>query len=245
MDIDPAYSFLLGRPWIHEAGDVTSTLHQKLKFVKNGKLIVVGGEKALLVSHLSSFTYVDAEKEVGTSFQALSIADELKKTRAPMSSLKDAQEAIQAGSINKWGRIAEVADNKNIAGLGFQPGPFNANVKVMQPIFHSGGFIHGNDQHSAAIIEDCDEDEACDNFHEEKAIQPFEKQIELVNLGFDDDVKEVEIGSQLCLEAKKGLVDLLREYSYVFAWSYRDMPGLDSKVVEHRFPLKPECPPVK
>ena len=55
MDIHPAYSCLLGRPWIHEAGAVSSTLHQKLKFVKNGKLVIVGGEKALLVSHLSSF----------------------------------------------------------------------------------------------------------------------------------------------------------------------------------------------
>lgn len=66
MDIHPACSCLLGRSWIHEAGDVTSTLHQKLKFVKNGKLVVVGGEKALLVSHLSSFTYVKVEEEIGT-----------------------------------------------------------------------------------------------------------------------------------------------------------------------------------
>ncbi|KAI5436301.1 hypothetical protein KIW84_022682 [Lathyrus oleraceus] len=63
-----AYSCLLGRPWIHEAGVVTSTLHQKLKFVKNGKLVIVSGERALLVSHLSSFSYVEAEDEVGTPF---------------------------------------------------------------------------------------------------------------------------------------------------------------------------------
>ena len=31
MDIRPSYSCLLGRPWIHKAGAVTSTLHQKLK----------------------------------------------------------------------------------------------------------------------------------------------------------------------------------------------------------------------
>ncbi|KAI5396975.1 hypothetical protein KIW84_062973 [Lathyrus oleraceus] len=68
MDIHPTYSCLLGRPWIHEAGAVTSTLHQKLKFMKNGKLVIVGGEKALLVSHLSSFSYVEAEDEVGTLF---------------------------------------------------------------------------------------------------------------------------------------------------------------------------------
>ena len=54
---------------------------------------------------------------------------------------------------------------------------------------------------------------------DEKIIQPFKEQIELVNLGFEDDVKEVKIRSQLCLEAKKGLIDLLRDYSDVFAWS--------------------------
>ena len=33
MDINPAYSFLLGRPWIYSVGVVPSTLHHKLKFV--------------------------------------------------------------------------------------------------------------------------------------------------------------------------------------------------------------------
>ena len=80
---------------------------------------------------------------------------------------------------------------------------------------------------------------------DEKTIQPFEEQIELVILGSEDDVKEVKIGSRLCLDVKKGLIDLLREYSDVFAWSYQYMPGLDSEIVEHRFPLKLKCPPVK
>lgn len=119
MDIHPTYNCLLGRPWIHEAGAVTSTLHQKLKFVKNNKLVVVGGEKLLLVSHLSSSTYVEVEEEVGMSFQALSIVDHLKKTGASMSSLKDAHEFIQIDRIDKWGRVIEVVENKNKVGLGF------------------------------------------------------------------------------------------------------------------------------
>ena len=51
MEIIPAYSCLLGRPWIHEAGVVTSTLHQKLKFVHEGKVVIISGEQALLISH--------------------------------------------------------------------------------------------------------------------------------------------------------------------------------------------------
>ncbi|KAI5442896.1 hypothetical protein KIW84_011794 [Lathyrus oleraceus] len=100
MDIHPAYSCLLGRPWIHEAAAVTSTLHQKLKFVKNGKLVIVGGEKTLLVSHLSSFTYMEDEDEVGTPFRALSIAED-KKTGAPISSFKDAQRIVEDGSTDQ------------------------------------------------------------------------------------------------------------------------------------------------
>nr|KYP33205.1 hypothetical protein KK1_045964 [Cajanus cajan] len=45
MDIAPAYSFLLGRPWIHQARVVPSTLHQKVKFVVDHKLVVVQAEE--------------------------------------------------------------------------------------------------------------------------------------------------------------------------------------------------------
>lgn len=40
------------------------------------------------MSRLSYFSYVEAEDEIGTPLQALSIAEE-KRARAPMSSFKD------------------------------------------------------------------------------------------------------------------------------------------------------------
>ena len=116
----------------------------------------------LLVSHLSSFTYVEAEEEVATPVQALSIT-KVKKTRVPRSSFKDAQKAIEVRSTDQWGCMIEVVDNKNRAELGFEHGSFNSKVEEVQPSFRSGGFIHGNEQHSAAVIED-DEDEDCANF---------------------------------------------------------------------------------
>ena len=36
MDISLSYNYLLGRPWIHIARAVPSTLHQKVKFVIEG-----------------------------------------------------------------------------------------------------------------------------------------------------------------------------------------------------------------
>ena len=92
MDIQATYSCLLGRPWIHEAGAVTLTLHQKLKFVKNGKLVTVRGEEALLVRHLSAFSFIGSDTTDGTSFQGLSLEGEsARNTGASISSFKDAQ----------------------------------------------------------------------------------------------------------------------------------------------------------
>ena len=74
MDINPAYSCLLGQPWIHLVGVVPSTLHQKLKFVVEGQLIIVPGEEDILVSCSSSTPYVEAiEESLETSFQALEV----------------------------------------------------------------------------------------------------------------------------------------------------------------------------
>lgn len=84
MEIEASYSFLLGLPWIHEVGAVTSSLHQKLKFVKNGKLVMVCREQTLIVSHLSPFSYVEPGDAIGTQFQALSIVDQdIKRNRHP------------------------------------------------------------------------------------------------------------------------------------------------------------------
>ncbi|XP_070047337.1 uncharacterized protein [Nicotiana tomentosiformis] len=44
LDMDTSYNFLLGRPWIHTAGAVPSTLHQMVKFEHENQEIVVHGE---------------------------------------------------------------------------------------------------------------------------------------------------------------------------------------------------------
>jgi hypothetical protein len=80
---------------------------------------------------------------------------------------------------------------------------------------------------------------------EEEEIQPYQEPVEVINLGTDEDRKEVKVGASLKEDVKRMLINLLQEYVDVFAWSYQDMPGLDTDIVVHRLPLKPECPPVK
>ncbi|KAL3570669.1 hypothetical protein D5086_027918 [Populus alba] len=61
MDIHPSYSMLLGRPWIHAAGAVTSSLHQCLKYIINGTLVKVKAEETLSMIRNVSVPYIEAE----------------------------------------------------------------------------------------------------------------------------------------------------------------------------------------
>ena len=69
--------------------------------------------------------------------------------------------------------------------------------------------------------------------------------MEVVNLGTEEEAKEVRVGAALQDKVKTKLVKLLQDYMDVFAWSYQDMSGLDTDIVVHRLPLREDFPPVK
>ena len=80
---------------------------------------------------------------------------------------------------------------------------------------------------------------------EERAILPHEELLETVNLGTEEDRKEVQVGANLEPSVKELLIQLLNEYVEIFAWSYEDMPGLDTDIVVHHLPTREDCPPIK
>ena len=77
---------------------------------------------------------------------------------------------------------------------------------------------------------------------EEKQILPHEETIETVIL---EEGKVLKIGTRIAEEVKQDLIELLREFKDVFAWSYQDMPGLSTDIVVHRLPIKEDCKPVQ
>ncbi|XP_050874907.1 uncharacterized protein LOC127078504 [Lathyrus oleraceus] len=166
MDIHASYSFLLGRPWIHEVVVVTSTLHQRLKFVRKGKLVTVCGEEALVVSHLSYFSSVDAQDEIGTQFQTLSVADKnVQENGASLCSFNDARQLVEDGSTSGWGQVVSLPKNKFREGLGFSPtfSKFSKQDAVLHPIqetFRSGGFINPTQSETNVVIEEDPEEDA-------------------------------------------------------------------------------------
>ncbi|XP_050881017.1 uncharacterized protein LOC127084576 isoform X1 [Lathyrus oleraceus] len=119
MDINPTYSCLLGRPWIHVAGAVTFTLHQKMKFVVDDKLVIVSGEEDFIISQLSSFRYIEADEDaLETSFQELKISnatlaevkDPIEKTSLSFAALNSARSAVESGGPTSWGQVINVSE---------------------------------------------------------------------------------------------------------------------------------------
>ena len=68
---------------------------------------------------------------------------------------------------------------------------------------------------------------------DERQILPHQEIMEAVNLETEEKRKEVKIGTTLSPATRKELIDLLQDYSDVFAWSYQDMPGFDMDIVVH------------
>ena len=72
MDISPSYNYLLERTWIHIAGAVPSTLHQKIRFVTEGKLVSIAVEEDMIVATSSGAPYVETDKKaMECSFRSL------------------------------------------------------------------------------------------------------------------------------------------------------------------------------
>ena len=122
--------------------------------------------------------------------------------------------------------------------------------RLNEPFEQRNSMISPNFESPVYEAEEEEEEEIPDEIsrlleQERKTIQPHEEAIEVINLGTEEDKKEIKIGASLEASVKKQVVELLKEYVDIFAWSYRDMPGLDTNIVVHRLPLKPKCPPVK
>ena len=123
-------------------------------------MVIINGEQALLISHLSSFSIVKADEVAfGTQFQALSI-DNIRGNENSMVSLKDARKVVRKGHSEVWGHIVDPPLNKNKADLGFslkndkgKSMKLKSGAGKYQDIFRRGGYLHPTVYGINAIIE--------------------------------------------------------------------------------------------
>ena len=67
----------------------------------------------------------------------------------------------------------------------------------------------------------------------------------MINLADEGETeKPIKIGVNFPKDMRDELKALLKEFKEIFAWSYQDMPGLDTEIVFHRILVKSECLPM-
>ena len=71
----------------------------------------------------------------------------------------------------------------------------------------------------------------CDSHIEDMKITPTTCSIDLIDFETLDQPKEIRIGSSLSHDERSRLIDLLKSYLDVFAWSYEDISGLNYSIV--------------
>ncbi|XP_040934458.1 uncharacterized protein [Gossypium hirsutum] len=139
MDIKPSYNCLLGRPWIHSAGAVPSSLHQKLKLVSEGRLITIKAEEDIIATVSNNAPYLETNDEaIECSFRSLEFVNamfiaegskilvpKLSKTTRMSLQLMIGRGALPRRGLGKHlqGRVktSMPKDKRDRFGLGFKP----------------------------------------------------------------------------------------------------------------------------
>ena len=77
-----------------------------------------------------------------------------------------------------------------------------------------------------------------DEHYDSKLVFKVNESVDLINLGDKDNVQEVQIVNG---PEKDQIAQLCQEFKEVFAWTYRDMSGLDPSIATHKIPIRPEA----
>lgn len=58
-------------------------------------------------------------------------------------------------------------------------------------------------------------------------------------------MENIFVGADCSLEEIQIYIDLFKEFCDVFAWSYKEMPGIDPRIVEHEITTYRDAKPVR
>ncbi|KAI3456919.1 hypothetical protein Pfo_013582 [Paulownia fortunei] len=79
----------------------------------------------------------------------------------------------------------------------------------------------------------------------EEGVKATVDELKEINLGDVDSSRPIYISALLAIDEERAYLKLLYKFKDVFAWSYKEMPGLDSKVAVYHLSVKKGARPVK
>ncbi|XP_070035316.1 uncharacterized protein [Nicotiana tomentosiformis] len=257
LDVTASYNLLLGRPWIHTAKAIPSSLHQMVKFEWDKQEIVVHGDENLSAYNDTIVPFIEVEDDKGPwvyqMFETVSVGkipegECILGPKIPSASVMVANEMLKNGFLpgkglgsSLQGIVHPVCPRESFGtfGLGFTlTGKDVKKAKILKgkawslpkPVPHiSNSFYVGfNDMTCMRNFQPNLKSQS----NSETTIQEVE----------GDD--ETEYDEEAVFEEEE-IIKTLFAYKDVFAWSYDDMPGLSTDLVAHKLPTDPTFPPVK
>ncbi|XP_071923155.1 uncharacterized protein [Coffea arabica] len=230
MHFPSIYNVLLGRPWIHTSSAVPSSLHQMLKFIVNEQLITIFAEEdCILITDSES----EQEGNKSASVSSHRVANEARtKMTLPIASIMMAKEMIRGGYEFDKGLGRNLQD-----------------ITVLESDDGNLDITHDFEIMEFEIQNESDSKEVSDSFskgleqYEEKS-KPNLEETEIVNIGIETEVKEINISIHLNEKKKKEMIEFLFMFQDVFAWSYSDMTNISTDIVVHRLSTDPSFPPI-
>ena len=76
-------------------------------------------------------------------------------------------------------------------------------------------------------------------------LEPVETEVEECNIGSEKKPKMIKLSKTLPAHIKLKYLELFKEFSDVFAWSYEDLKSYDTEIIQHKIPLKENQKPFK
>jgi len=137
LDIPSNFSLLLGRPWIHAAGIIPSSLHQMMKLPIDGKIVTIRRERDVETFHNTAIPFIEPEVKGESSYHSFEmvsvthvpVGSIIRKPRFSEASLMASRELLKNGfamgkGLGKFTQgmpdpIKVVKINKR-EGLGYQ-----------------------------------------------------------------------------------------------------------------------------
>ncbi|XP_077222149.1 uncharacterized protein LOC143855993 [Tasmannia lanceolata] len=137
LDIKASFLLLLGRPWLHRVGVIPSTLHQKLKFIQNNRVITVKGDPDLEIGQISRELIVGKADDIsltGFSLEVTAITMEeamneeiffLSSTNSKVVKMICKQGYMPGAELGKYHQglteFTEFRVFNGLFGLGYKP----------------------------------------------------------------------------------------------------------------------------
>ena len=76
-------------------------------------------------------------------------------------------------------------------------------------------------------------------------MKPADDTMEEKNIGTKENPRIIKLSKKLPAKEKEEYINVMKRYTNVFSWRYKDLKEYDTSIIQHRIPIKPGERPFK